>query len=159
MTGAVETLTWAEITYGAMIGAFRNVNALKRADRPRYGAAERGGDKDLNGALGELALAKHLDVYWLPTMRPQAGDVGRHEARATTWPNGCLIVHPEDRDDRPYYLVVNAPPTFRIVGWLLGADAKRNEWWDATKPTPAYFVPQSELLPCSCPRCRLAATG
>jgi hypothetical protein len=44
-------------------------------------------------------------------------------------------------------LVVGRIPTFRIVGWIPGKDAKQEKYWrtDIANREPAWFVPQANL--------------
>jgi hypothetical protein len=93
-------------------------------------------------------VAKSLGAYWHgfasdPFALP--GDVGRVQVRSTTREDGCLIVQRADPDDAWFVLVVGRVPTFRLAGWLPGAEAKRPEWWRANAPHPAFFVPQHAL--------------
>ena len=78
-----------------------------------------------------------------------ADDVADWQVRSTRGPTNRLIVHKTDHDDKRYILVRADLPRFVLVGWILGRDAKRDEWW--TDPTGkgrwAYFVPASALHP------------
>ena len=67
-----------------------------------------------------------------------------------------LIIRPDDIFSRRFILVQGLPPTrvtssdpvvMRILGWIRGGDALRNEWWhDANGLNePAWWVPQSAL--------------
>jgi hypothetical protein len=59
------TLTKTEIMQGALVGVMRQVQNLRDNRQPAYGATT---DHDwqwhIEGALGEMALAKALGVFW-----------------------------------------------------------------------------------------------
>ena len=140
-------LTSSEIMGAAITGVMRQTQNLKLGRKPAYGA---GKDNDwqlnIEGALGEAALAKHLDHYWLGTGVLRSPDVGKVDVRTTTHPKGRLIIHKEDPDDRRFYLLIGCNGKYMLHGSIMGADAKRDEWWsDPNTGRPAYFVPQSAL--------------
>lgn len=122
--------------YGAQDDPERQANRLQR-------------NEDGFGAEEAVAL-------WLGVKRSQHGIVlGGFEAdltnlvevRTTRHFHGRLIVHPEEADDSPFVLAVGQLPTFSIVGWMMGADAKSPLYWDNSPRVrhPAYFVPQADL--------------
>jgi hypothetical protein len=143
------TLTWHEMIQGATVGVRRQVEALRRRRPEIYGHPENGEwDAHILGACAEMAVAKHLGAYWEGVVdRPETlrGDVGTVQVRSTTHRGGSLILHDRDKDDAMFYLVVASPPEFAIVGWIVGRDGKVPGFFDASKPRPAYFVPQSAL--------------
>lgn len=145
---AVE-LTWAEVILAANVGVMRRVIALKRKVPGKYGAEDSmpWWQRDIQGALGELVLAKHLGVFWNPAIgKFNERDVAGCEVRTTPWPNGCLPIHKPDRDGR-YVLVTGEAPRFVIVGWKESREARRPEWWTDQNGDGRfmYYVPQSEL--------------
>ncbi len=144
-------LTWMELYQAAQVGAVRQIEALKLNRPDRYGYSGDGWSIHITGAAAELAVAKASGRYWhaLAT-RPSTlpGDVGRMQVRWTSRRDGDLILHPDDGDETPFILVVGAAPTFTLVGWVLGFEGKRSEWWrDPAGGRPAFFVPQAELTP------------
>jgi hypothetical protein len=108
---------------------------------------------DIMGALGEFAACKALGRTWEARINNfHNADFGeRAQVRTSTYRNACLIVRPKDNDDHYFILVVgDAPPnkTFTVIGYIKGADAKRQRWRRNPRGiAPAYFVPQSDLLP------------
>lgn len=146
--------TWSELMLGAVVGVMRRVSALKRSRSTAYGA---GGDivepwqVDIEGAIGELIVAKQLDRYWHALaangdVRREWPDVGTNiQVRSTTRLDGALIVHPSDADDHIFYLVRGCAPSYQIVGWIAGRDAKQDCWWRDDVRVPAYFVPEMAL--------------
>lgn len=119
---------------------------------------------DVLGAVAEAAVARHLNAHWSAGFtRPEHGGdlllpfVGPAEVRSTVHGDGHLVVYQSDKD-RPFVLVcdfgwTNGEAAMRCPGWILGADAQRPEFWrergDRGCVVPAYWVPQSQLLPLS----------
>ena len=135
-----------------MIGVMRRVRNIKAARVERRAAidikAADGWVRDIEGALGEVALAKALNVFIADHGDMKCPDVGDVDVRMTMHENGRLIIHPDDPDDRAFYLVTGAYGDYVVRGWIRGGDAKRDEWWtDPSGGRPAYFVPQDALTP------------
>lgn len=130
----------------AVVGVMRQINNIRGNHRHLYGGKKnQGWQYHIEGALGECAVAKYLDIYW--HMGEKGGDdVGNHQVRTTPYEIGRLIIHPQDEDDVRYYLAVGCNGRYVIKGWILGRDGKREEFWDdPTGNRPAYFVPQKNL--------------
>jgi len=139
--------TWSEVRLSAVKGVDRNLRALYKGRRRLFGR-DSGWDENIIGALGEDAVAKHLDRY--PSRGPELdyeGDVGHVQVRATTHPLGRLIVKREDADGAAFVLARVTEPVVVLVGWLYGHEAKRDQWWEPTAHSPAYFVPEHALRP------------
>jgi hypothetical protein len=139
-----------ELVIAGIVGVLREVSALNRSRPTAHDCDESNAwTYHVEGAAAELAVAKHIDRYWRPLTRSQLrdlpGDVADVQVRSTPRSDGSLIVHRRDLDDARFYLVVTALPSYRIVGWLLGRDAKQERYWRTNVAHPAYFVPQSEL--------------
>jgi hypothetical protein len=118
--------------------------------RPHYYGAptDRAEQFHINGSVGEACVAKHLGKYWLGTGTFGGSDVEQYEVRSTSRPDGDLILHDYDKDDRPYISVYVSEGVGVIRGWLLGKEGKKKEFWrDPAKGRPAYFVPTSRLRP------------
>lgn len=140
---------WTEARYAADAGAMRHLTNLRKARAPRYGATENGWTFHIEGALGELVVAKSLGRYWSPRIGvlDYGGDVGSLQIRATARPDGRLIVHPGDPDEATFVLVRGEPPNMEIVGQIRGGDAKDPAFWFANCREPAYFIPGETLDP------------
>lgn len=144
------TLTWFELEMAAIVAVRRHVEALRQTRPDRYGAA---GDADgwqlhLEGAFGELAFAKALGRYWDGSINTfhDGGDVGVVQVRTRSRSDYDLIVRDADRDGDYFVLVVGRSPSYTVVGYILGADAKQPKWSkDHGGHGAAFFVPQSEL--------------
>jgi hypothetical protein len=96
-----------------------------------------------NGMMGEIALSRLLNMAWTPGgQKVSRGDVGfKLEARTTEWQNGHLLIYPEDKDASFFVLMVGHYPYYRAIGYMLGSDAKRDEYWRKSDP-PCWWVPQ-----------------
>lgn len=145
------TLTSGEIRQGALVGVMRQVENFEKGRRDAFGAErDRGWQYAIEGALGEMAFAKWLNVYWHGAHTFRADDVtGRWEVRTRSKHSYDLIVHPEDPDWKRVVLLTGLNGTYYVRGEILAGDAKRPEWWkDPTeKNRYAYFVPRCMLTP------------
>jgi len=109
--------------------------------------------EEITGICGEMAAATALNVFWWPsvnTFHATSDLPGGVEVRSTTKTQGrvSLIIRDNDPDDRVYVLVTGEPPTMTVVGWIIGADAKRDEYLsDPRDMRPAWFVPRRDLNP------------
>ena len=140
-------LSYAEILQGAMVGVMRQIQNLKAGRTHAHGAApDKGWQMHLEGALGEMALAKHLDVYVGGTGVLRGPDVGDCDVRTTAGADNRLILHPDDPDERVFWLLTGQNGKYTVRGNILGAEGKQQKWWkDPVGGRPAYFVPQGEL--------------
>jgi hypothetical protein len=74
------------------------------------------------------------------------------DVKAVENPYHCLIVQKAARNAWAYLLVdATDEPTFEIVGWMWGRDAKRDDWWKPRvvdgEDRSAYFVKREHLFP------------
>lgn len=152
MPSPVEVqLSAAELFLAACVGVQRHIQALREGRADRHGAnADAGWSLHIEGAAGEMAFAKVAGLYWqapVGTFR-RGGDVGDVQVRTRSTHTYELIVRESDRPDDVFVLVTGRSPTFRVHGWIRARDAQRPEWLagHGGRP-PAYFVPQSALVP------------
>lgn len=89
--------------------------------------------QDFIGALGEMLLARYLDIPFVPNIctfkRP---DILNLQSRATDAIfNGCLIIRPDDPADHPYVLTTIDLQYKRgfVKGWIWGYEAMVPEKW------------------------------
>jgi len=150
----IET-TQFEIRQGALCGVERKISSLERGLRTAGDASGKDDDSwthDIEGALGEMAAAKALNIYWggsVDTFKKEL-DIDNFEIRTRSEHWMELFVRPHEPDDRWYMLVTGEAPSFRIVGIMRGKDAKREDWLKnhgGGKYKPAYFVPTNQLIP------------
>jgi hypothetical protein len=133
------------------VGCRRQLQAIREGRHDLYGYdGDEGWSLHIEGAAGELAVAKALDRYWSGSVNTyRAGaDVGQLQVRTRSQPNYDLLIRDRDDDDAVFVLVTGRVPSFAVRGWLLGRDGKRPEWRreHGGRP-PAYFVPQAHLRP------------
>ena len=144
-------LTYSEIILGAMAGVHRRVEYLKSGLSNRYQPSmEQIWGAQIEGALAEQALAKGLNKYFSGKGEFGQSDLDEDiECRATSWPDGRLILHDADKDEARYYLLVGEVGHYRIIGSIYGWEGKKKEYLDDPNKTgkSAYYVPQSELEP------------
>lgn len=136
-----------EMLTGALQGIIRQLEAMRRGAHDYHGAKSQkdGWQIAIEGALGEMAVAKMLDVFWTAGGHGQP-DVGDVDVRTTWREDGHLILHPHDHDDRRFYLVTGSQGEYHVRGWIYGRDGKNPSFWrDPAGGRPAYFVPQIAL--------------
>lgn len=141
-------LTPTEIMMAGHVGMMRQVMNIKKGAEHRYGAKDdQSWQYHIEGALGEYALAKYLNVNWAGVGVVRGPDVGVVDVRTTASHNNRLMVHPDDKDDRQYWLVTGLNGKYRIRGWIWGRDGKQEKWWDdpTKKDRWAFFIPIAEL--------------
>lgn len=148
----VVQLTPAEIMMAATIGIMRQATNIRDSRKDRYGASKKDGwQLHVEGALGEAAVAKGLDIFWNGSIGTfSAPDVADLQVRSTMWSSGSLIVHKADSSKEIFILVTGVNGKYVLRGWMYGADAKNDEkyWKDPKKENRyAYFVPQRDLEP------------
>ena len=82
-------------------------------------------DNEVCGAMAELAVCKHKNVFWSGAAGLRAKDGGDVEVRWTHHEGtGGLIVYSND-DDRAVYVLCDGYGPINLVGWMRGADAKQ----------------------------------
>jgi len=145
-------MTPEQIDLAYEIGTNRNKKHLAWGTSHRYGKVRSEDDEDTDGlaAVAEAFVADMFGLSWnMSSDRPDDGvDVGdcigvRHTQRT----NGCLLLHKPDADDLLHILVIGEKYSMKAVGWLRTGDGKKPEYWRASVPRPAYFVPQHVLRP------------
>jgi len=146
------TLTPLELDLAMHVACQRNRDGIQaNADNAKHGNDAGSLELHLRGALGELALAKATNRYWsgAGVGYHDEEDVGHVQVRVTQHLDGCLIVRPGDgHADQPWVLVTGSYPDYTVVGWIIGRDARQGRFLrDPNGRPPAYFVPQSELVP------------
>jgi hypothetical protein len=147
MTRMVIKLTPWEMLLAAQAGIMRQVDNLHKKRQAYYGAGTvNDWQLHVEGCLGEYALAKYLGVNW-SGQGFRGGDVGAFEVRTRSKDYYELILHPDDHDEKHYWLLCGCNGTYTIKGWILGRDGKRKDYWkDPAGGRPAFFVPQSALI-------------
>ena len=146
-------LSWPEAMQAVVAGAFRRIASLKNGLRNQHGFDDEehdGWGVDIEGAAGEMAVAKFFDQYYVPTLNTfkSMRDSCGCEIRTTKKHSNRLIVREKDDDSHIYILVTGQIPTFRIRGWMYGREAKQEKWVEGPNGrSPAWFIPSEELRP------------
>ena len=143
----MNEMDWMEIFSAAMVGVMRQIKHRSRGDKHKWNAPLAGGwDRDIESACAEKFAAKQLGLHWFDGTDGKT-DVGPHQVRHTPLPDGRLMLHPEDKDDEAFILVIGRVPAFDLIGWCFGHEGKRQDYWE--DPThddrAAFFVPRKVL--------------
>ena len=147
-------LTKTELMVAAYIGSARNVQSLHNGAEPGAGiGTDDTWTPNIEGAAGEMAVAKALDIYWVPLIgKYGAPDVGKFEVRT----NGSrdrtdMNLRPRDFEkggaNKIWISVLSFNPWFEIVGWIRGADGRQPQWFHNGTPgrPPSWWVPATAL--------------
>jgi len=142
-------LTPSETRLAAEVGITRQLVNLFKKRSDAYGCPKGvGWQVHIEGCLGELVVAKHLDVYWSGNWEKlKADDVGHYQVRTADSHNKRLILHERDPDDKIFILVTGSAPDYLIQGWIYARDGKKPEFWSdpSRKGRPAFFVGRENL--------------
>lgn len=129
----------------------------RRCDQPDHRVLHDPLAPDVNGAIGELAVAVALKLpwtgrfvphdQWLSWRHSDGSDVGdRIQVRTTPHHRGRLILHEKDADELPYVFVRLYERTAYIWGWIYGAAGKRRGVWeDVGHGRPCFYVDPYDL--------------
>jgi hypothetical protein len=161
--GIEVPLDECELEVAVRVGSWRRIRALRDRLGAGHGERQPGGniwDRNITGAIAELAVAKQLDRYWggFSSDFGRAGDVAGLEIRATTHPDGHLVVYMADPVERPIVLVVVTPAggrwaaTARIAGYLppfTGREPRFLPPPGKLRPNSPqqWWIPQAQLRP------------
>ena len=148
------SLEWYELAMAIGVGERRQQQAGKLGCEDAHGFKGDGLEVHIEGACGEMAGSKWCGYYWPGTVGTfgYGGDAGIPSSdpgpqfRTRSRDYYDLIVRPNDRDEDWFILVVGRRPSYHIVGWLYGKEAKQERWVKkyGGRP-PAYFIPQANL--------------
>jgi hypothetical protein len=134
-------------------GVMRRVGDIKdgKAMNPTYGVGQDDAwTCDIEGAAGEMAVAKWMRTYWNGNIgNLKADDVGPFQVRTTAHPRGRLCLHKRDNPDKTFIHVRGVAPSFELVGWIVAREGMLEDYWkDPTgRERWAYFVPNAALRP------------
>lgn len=143
--GVLVKLEWYEMRLAAQVGLERRIRAMERGHQDCNLKSDNNRWTDhIEGALAEMAVAKYLGRFWsssIDTYRV-GGDVGRYQVRSSARILE-LNIRDRDKDDSIFIKAFGHSPTFRLLGWILAAEAKRPEWLSdrGNGGPPCYWVP------------------
>lgn len=140
-------LTPIEIAIAVLVAKTRHEEALNQGKKDSHGFKGNPLNIHIQGAIGETAVAKYLNIYWggLVNTFKVGGDVGKYQVRTSK--NNYLLIRPNNKDDDIYIAVKSINVTEHILlGWMTGKEAKQEKWKKSpNNRPPAYFVPDSSL--------------
>lgn len=142
------TLASHEVLMAATIGMMRQISAITRSLPERNGHDGPGWNSHIEGACGELAVAKLLRTHWSGSINTfkVGGDVGSLQVRTRSRSDYELIIRDDDKDEDTFVLVTGQCPTYEVIGKIVGRDGKKDEWRQNYGGRPAaWFVPQAAL--------------
>jgi hypothetical protein len=149
------TLENEHLTKAHEIGQFRRQRGIERGRETRWGQTRNVKD-ELVGAQGEAAVALYFgefDEWYQRQVEDTWGpDMKHYEVRATDWPNGGLIVHPDEKNEGlPFVLACRTlrfePYGWWIAGWLEHEEALRFPLRTMPRGNEVHYCPQGELHP------------
>ena len=129
------------------VGVRRQIASLRKGSPDKHGYEGEGWNIHIEGACGEMAFAKAMNIYWDGSVNTyHHPDVGGWQVRTRSRDGYELLVRENDADDTPFVHVTGRCPVYVIHGWILGREAKQSRWLKTygDRP-PAYFVPVSSL--------------
>jgi len=139
----------AEQLHAATVGCRRHIRAMMKGRRDRGAVEDRTKvwGSDIEGASAEMALAKHLKIYWdCDRDLDHEGDVGDLHVRSTTHHTGKLLIYDHD-PDATFVLMITDLPRVGLAGCINSKIARgHDEWYDDKNfLVPCWAVPQSAL--------------
>ncbi|QDP52176.1 MAG: hypothetical protein Unbinned2902contig1001_18 [Prokaryotic dsDNA virus sp.] len=153
------TLTPAELSIGSTVGLQRQLKCLQNSrvgkslkDYKEYwgnpGAKGLWGNS-IEGALGEIAVAKYLGVYPSGISGYDSTDVGEHyEVRTRPHPRDILFMKKRDKKDKYYILVIGSYGIYQLKGWVSAPEVFAHEEWyhnNNGRTSTSYWVPDEAL--------------
>lgn len=142
-------LSWYEAAMASHVGWMRQLAAIKAGKQDCHGYDGEGWSEHIEGACGEMAVAKMLGIFWDGSVNTwKANDLPGIQVRTRSRHHYDLIVRPGDDDQATWVLITGRCPSYRVRGWIDGREAKRPEWLaNHAGRAPAYFVPADQLNP------------
>ena len=146
-------LTATQMYLAAQIATIRRIRAIQGRRKAAHGLSEESKlawQKDIDGAMGECAVAVYFDKFWDGGgFWPEPGDVGNIEIRTTSLPRNRLILYPEDADDSRFISVIGMNGQYTLRGWIFAREGKIDEFWKAPAGRFAWWVDNDILRPMS----------
>lgn len=144
-------LEWHEVLSCATIGVQRRIESQRKGlkDRPGFQLVNEVWDLDINGACGELAVAKALGMYWPASINSfHKPDLEGIQVRLSRSERPYLIVQKNESPEDKFVLVTGTVPHFRVIGWAFGRQVKNPLHLTSFQGRPeVYALPLSQLTP------------
>jgi len=143
-------LTPFELYGGAMTGINRQIESLRKGNKDNLASSSGSGfGSHVEGAIAEIALAKHLHTYFpftVNTYHSQPDVFPNFDAKWRGREDDDMFVSIDAKDDTLYVLVTNKGFNYTLHGWATGAEVKQCPIkWPGGRP--AHLVLQSQLHP------------
>lgn len=153
--GEPITLTSAQVDLAVRVGVRRQFYHLDhpkgknplRPEPPR----DEGMRIQIQGAGGEIAAGLAVGIparLSVEFTERHLGDLeDGTEVRTRPEHHHQLGLHKWDANDRRWMLIVGQLPTYWVIGWILGSDGKRDEWYSQGKNgwASTWWVPHAAL--------------
>lgn len=143
-------LTDNELNECIRVGKERNNQAKLMGLKDKFGIKEKDGlNMSIVGCRGEMAVIKFLKLDQKLTINTfkSVPDVGEFEVRTVTKQGYRLIIRDNDDKNKIYILVEDYFDHCDIIGFFHGHNVTKYLKENQAGRTPAWFVPQSDLLP------------
>lgn len=131
----------------AQAGVMRTVQNLVQGASGAHGAATDDWSMSIEGALAEWAASKALGIHWPGKGQMRGADAGNLQIRSTRHDAGHLMLHPGDRDEDVFVLMVGRAMTWQPKGWVRAEEGKQQQFWRTDMRSPCFMVPQEQLHP------------
>ena len=140
-------LTEEEIKHAISVGCARQMSSIKKNLKNANGFEGDEWGVNIEGAMGELATAKALNMNWDATVDTfKANDLEGIQVRTRSNHYWDLIIRPNDDDEAIWVLVTGKNGKYVVRGWCYGHEGKKKQWLkDYANRPPAYFIPQKFL--------------
>ena len=146
-------LTQYEMVTAAMAGVFRHAENIANGVKDTHGLNPSNGWKaHIDGALGECAFAKWMNIYWPGKGSSSDADVGEFEVRTVELEKakngyGLLIKKTEShKTDRAFWLVTGINNQFKVLGAIWGRDGLQDKYWRSDIRSPCWIIKKSDLI-------------
>jgi hypothetical protein len=140
-------LAWHEAAMASDVGRMRHLASIKAGLHDAHGLKTAGWSEHIEGACGEMAVAKALGIYWDGSVNSFSGDdLPGLQIRTRSQDHYDLLIRRADSDNSTFVLVTGRCPHYAVRGWIRAADAKKPEFEQFHGGREAaYFVPQAAL--------------
>tara|TARA_Y100001963_G_scaffold96767_1_gene133215 strand:- start:107 stop:592 length:486 start_codon:yes stop_codon:yes gene_type:complete len=143
----IISLSESEMQAAGSIGVSRYIKMIVNGlGESRGSSPVDGWQRQVEGAMGEMAAAKGLKMY--PTAfsnRMNEGDLGSLEVRTTFHKQGRLRLNQVDDPSKRYVHVVGSVGQYQLKGWAWGHEVLSMEPEEMQPGRPAYYLPNERL--------------
>jgi hypothetical protein len=146
-------LNLAEMLHGANLGTIRHYESVIAGRKPNRNFDKSNHDQlcaNVQGAIGEIVVAKARNLYFMPTVNTFKGaDIGVNvQVRLRTKHEWQMIVRDDDDPEHIFVHVTGTGPTYCIRGWAYAKDVMKPEYrQNYGNGVESWFVPEEALNP------------